>query len=54
VGKIKTALVPERQVDEDDLRPQFADKLHSFSRRAGSAEDALSLLLKETSRKVSE
>jgi hypothetical protein len=54
VGKIKTALVPEHQVDEDDLRPQLADKLHSFSRCAGSAKDALSLPLKESARNVSE
>ena len=53
-GKIKPALVSERQVDEDDLRSQLAGKLHSFSGCAGSSEDALSLALKETSRNVGE
>ena len=53
-GKIKPALVSERQVDEDDLRSQFAGKLHSFSGCARSSEDALSLALKETSRNVGE
>jgi hypothetical protein len=53
-GKIEPGLVAERQIDEDDLRPQPADKIYSFSACAGAAEDALSLSLEKTSSNVYE
>ena len=53
-GKIEPALVTERHVDEDDVRPQLGDKLHRFSGCAGNAKDALTLPLKENARAISE
>jgi hypothetical protein len=52
--KIEPALVTERNVDEDDVRPQLGGKLHSLSGCAGNAEDAFALPLKENARRVTE
>jgi len=54
LSDVKPALVPERQVDEDDVRPQLGRKLQSFSACRSSAEDVLTLPFKYASRNVSE
>jgi hypothetical protein len=54
LGKLEAALVTERHVDKDDVRPQLGDLLDSLSRCAGYAQDALSLPLEYAARDISE
>ena len=53
-GQVKAALVPEPDVDEDDVRPQRAGLPERLSDARGHAQDRQALSLKENARGLEE